>query len=241
MRIYYRDQKNIFGEGVGLLVTFLHEITCRKIEIPSAPTKAENQALLEELAGEGFRIAASNSPRANRADDLEDKAKDMEFLFEYMNGQAKNSIMLGYSLGSLSAILAGAEINTAGVIAIAPPTHEFERLGIPVPTPFNPEITMIIGANDSVAPTQYSIPFAKDFTPQGDTFIIEGGTHMGFIAGWGNPATVDAFLCQRFKRESHYPADYRCPPAKSNSIARRAQQGQATKIVWDTLKKWNFL
>ena len=196
-------------------------------------SKRENAELLAALAAKGYFIASSDSPNPSQTSDLRNKAKDMEFLMDHLQLSNQEVIFMGYSLGSLAAIISGAERGARAVVAMAPPAHELPREGIEVPAPYEIPMAFIVGAADSVAPVQFSVPFLEKLRGSVDFLKIENGTHLGFVdIGGAFPAAMDRMLCVRFI--SHFPAGYRCPPVYATPLSTREQK----KIVRERVEKF---
>ena len=196
----------------------------------------ENKPLLDYIAGKGYRVIASTSPTPSSTSDLANKADDMVFLQNYFGADSKNTIMIGYSLGSLAALIAGNRQQAAQIIAIAPPAHELfpAREDISLPTSSKVPTTVIVGDVDSVAPKAYSIPMAKEIGAE--LHVIPEATHLGFVtAGLMAPAILDKGLCHHF--QTHYPEDYRCPPVPKQTLSFGEQQKKVQEILDGILKK----
>lgn len=196
----------------------------------------ENKPLLDYIAGKGYRVIASTSPTPGSTSDLANKADDMVFLQNYFGADSHNTIMMGYSLGSLAALIAGNQEQAAQIIAIAPPAHELfpTREDISLPSSSKVPTTVIVGGVDSVAPKAYSIPMAKEIGAA--LHVIDKATHLGFVtAGRIAPGIVDKGLCHRF--QTHYPENYRCPPVPKETLSFGEQQKKVQEILDGILKK----
>ena len=69
--------------------------------------KSEMKSLLLRIASYGYRILSSDAALPNETSDLNNKFLDITYLFEKFNAKPSNTIIMGYSLGSLAAIKAG--------------------------------------------------------------------------------------------------------------------------------------
>ena len=207
------------------LVIYSHGVMSNNLEMKS---------LLSRIASFGYRVLAMNSARPNETSDLKEKIRDISFIYEKFKTKPSTTIFMGYSLGSLAAIKAGDIHVPALVVAIAPPTFEFQKQDIGVSKRYLTPLRAIIGQYDSVAPASISEPFFESLTGDIEYYNLEKATHLGFLdKGGAFPALADRIMCRRFK--DHYPSTYKCPSVYFDAISNKEQKIITSDLILSIL------